>query len=169
VLFFLGVLTAASDTDRIAPPPAIPLGVNVPGEPAANRTPAPAAPSRTRRAPEGEAPSGERPAEPVAPDTPQAPAEDGNPSAPEAPANQPAGDAVTPPEQSPADPSVPPAGEEPPAAGGSGGVEEVDGQVDCYETGTDPAGDSCPPGEGRTVDEGRRHREPRDPRGRGDG
>ncbi|MGH9283748.1 MAG: hypothetical protein ACRD0S_12535, partial [Acidimicrobiales bacterium] len=59
VLFFLGVLTVASDTDRVSPPPAIPLGLNVDGEPAA--------------------------VEPSPDEAPAAPAEDRSPAAPDAP------------------------------------------------------------------------------------
>jgi hypothetical protein len=126
VLFFLGVLTAASDTERIAPPPLIPLGVDVAGRPAASQT------------------SGDE--------------------APPAPA-VPGADAATPPAATavPADPSAPPAGEEPRPARGSGGVEEVHGELDCYEVGTDDADQHCPPGRGRQIDD------PAKDKGHGDG
>lgn len=116
LLFFLGVLTAASDTGRVPPPAAIPLGA----EPAATDEaghPAPAV---------GETPS---------PSTPAA----GDPSR----------SASTTP--GPSLPSVPPAGEEPQGSG-SGGVEEVVGQVDCFDVGTGPSG-ACPPGQAKKVGE----------------
>ncbi len=125
-LFFLGVLTAASDTERIAPPPVIPLGVNVAGPSSASHTP------------------GDEPL--------PAPAVPGT-------------DAATPPAATPApaDPSAPPAGEEPRPGRGSGGVEEVHGEVDCYDVGTGDADQHCPPGRARKLDD------PSTDKGHGDG
>ncbi|HEY3238316.1 MAG TPA: hypothetical protein VGL92_02035 [Acidimicrobiia bacterium] len=139
LLFFLGVLTAASDGDRVSPPPAIPLA----GDPAS------AVASRIPATPAGQ---------PAAPETPEAgdPDSAGNPSAPAA--ADPAGPAGG----APGDPSAPPAGEEPPAAGGSGGVEEVTGRVDCVDMGPGPGDSSCPPGLAKKGD-------PPKERGDGDG
>lgn len=108
VLFFLGVLTAASDTERIAPPPVIRLGVNVAGQPAAESPPA-GVPSTGAATPPAETPA-------------------------------------------PADSSAPPAGEEPRPARGSGSVEEVHGELDCYDVGTGDADGHCPPGRVRKID-----------------
>jgi hypothetical protein len=120
VLFFLGVLSAASDGGRVSPPPAIPLGEQPSVQPAtASGTPAPGPATPGQGAPGSTG---------------------GNPS------------------------SVPPAGEEPPVPGGSGGVEEVGGQVDCVDVGPGPGDGSCPPGQAKkAVDP------PKDKKGDGDG
>jgi hypothetical protein len=120
LLFFLGVLTAASGTERIAPPPVIRLGVNVSGPLAAEAPPAPGVPSTDAATPPAETPA-------------------------------------------PADPSAPPAGEEPRPARGSGGVEEVRGELDCYDVGTGDADGHCPPGQGRKIED------PAKDKGRSDG
>ena len=153
VLFFLGVLTAASDGGRVSPPPAIPLGIE-PAASAADRAPTTGADGT--------------PAVPAPPVEGEPAPSDGEP------AGTPAGE----PASGPPDPSsVPPAGEEPPAADGSGGVEEVGGRVDCVEVGgatggragTAPGrGDqdngACPPGQAdRAADP------PQDKKGDGDG
>ncbi|MGH8974942.1 MAG: hypothetical protein ACRD0C_17280, partial [Acidimicrobiia bacterium] len=67
---------------------------------------------------------------------------------------------ATAPGEAPADSSVPPAGEEPPPAGDSGGVEEVDGHLDCYQMGRER---SCPPGQARKIED------PPEEKGNGDG
>ena len=146
LLFFLGVLTASSEGSQVVPPSAIPLGVKVVGSPTASRTPARAespgpAPASTPSTPE-------RAPEPAAPPAESDPASATTTSAPSSAEPSSTTSTTTTSNSGPSSTTTssgPPAGEESPAEGDSGGVEEVDGRVDCTDTGRGRDDSSCPP------------------------
>lgn len=153
VLFFLGVLTGGPGNGGPAAPPVIPLGVpaagSTGGSPAEGTPPAP--PPATSQAPTS-------PPAPGTGDRTDAASEPPAPAAPEAPTapdpTPPAGTAE------PGADGKPPATTAPRADGdGSGGVEQVDGEVDCLQLdGRERAekAKGCPPAEppGKKADGG---------------
>ena len=161
VLFFVGVLGATPDGERLAPPSAIPLGTAPQASPAAHSGEVPATGDDDGRPgnggqgdpvmpvtggeggtpPAGDAPAGPAPAS--APVPPATPASEPAPSAPSAPVPSRTADPG---------PSATP-DRSPPAGGRSDGiddVEDVEGEVDCVDVGSGRGratgrSDACPP------------------------